>query len=495
MSPGKPGDFSFPVVFPAGQLLYHRITMRTLPHNDEAERAILGALLMKEDAYDTVSEIITEADFYQPMNAIIFSAITKMKETGNAAVDIITLIDFLRKDGSIDKAGGIAYIASLTESVSVTSNVEQYAGIVKEMSLRRSLLNMSSSLSEKAFDETEDILGTLDEGQAELLRLSLSGNIDSEDYAISSAVRSVMDRIMKKMEGSLADDSVPSGFDILDRYTNGGFKPQDYVVVAARPSIGKTAFGVSMIRNMIRDTDRPQRVAFFSLEMPASQITERLLSNISHINLRNIARADLSAEDAFDRVMNAADILFSKELYIIDVPNIRLNELRAKARALKREKDITVIMIDYIGLIDPGLGPQVPRHEVIATVSRSLKSLARELRIPIIVLCQVSRDSEEKAPILSNLRDSGSIEQDADIVMFLHRKRILTEEEKQKNAKDSEGKATLQVTKVIVAKQRNGETGEFKVGYNAATTSFENVVQDAYFVEPTPPEKRGYEKK
>lgn len=469
--------------------------MRTLPHNDEAEKAILGALLMREDAYDTVSEKLDAADFYQPMNGVIFSAITKMKETSNQAIDFITLIDFLKKEGSLDKAGGIAYIASLTESVNVTSNVEQYAAIVKEMSIRRAVLSMSTSFSEKAMDATADILSVLDQGQSEMLQLSLTGSTAETDYSISSAVSSVVDRIIKKMDGTLADDSVPSGFDILDKYTNGGFKPQDYIVVAARPSIGKTAFGVSMIRNMIRDTDREQRVAFFSLEMPASQITERLLANISHVNLRNIAQADLSSEDAFERVMNAADILFSKKLYIIDVPNIRLNELRAKARALKREKDITVLMIDYIGLIDPGLGPQIPRHEVIATVSRSLKSLARELKIPIIVLCQVSRDSEEKAPILSNLRDSGSIEQDADVVMFLHRKRILSEEEKQRNAKDSEGRATLQVTKVIVAKQRNGETGEFKVGYNAATTSFEQVVQTADFIEPMPPEKRGYEKK
>ena len=468
--------------------------MRTQPHNDEAEIAILGAILMKEDAYDMASAIIGAGDFYHPVNAEIFSAIEKMKDRSNTAVDIITLIDFLKKEGNLEKAGGIAYIAGLTESVTVASNVEQYARIVKEMSLRRSVLSLSSSFADKALDPTEDIYATLDEGQGSMLQLSLSGAAQEEDWSISSIVSGVVDRIIKKMDGSLPDDAVPTHFDVLDKYTNGGFKPQDYVVIAARPSIGKTAFGVSLIRNMLRDDDRPQRVAFFSLEMPASQITERLLANLSHVNLRNIAQAHFM-DDECDRVMNAADTLFSKELYIVDVPNIKLNELRAKARALKREKDITVLMIDYIGLIDPGLSAQTPRHEVIATVSRSLKSLARELKIPIIVLCQVSRDSEEKAPILSNLRDSGSIEQDADIVMFLHRKRILSEEEKQRNAKDSEGRATLQVTKVIVAKQRNGETGEFKVGYNAATTSFEQVVQTAEFIEPTPPEKRGYEKK
>ena len=468
--------------------------MKTQPHNDEAEKAILGAILMKEDAFDTVSSIIGANDFYHPINGEIFRAIAKMKEISSDTVDIITLTEFLRKNGTLEKAGGLAYIASLTESVNVTANTAEYARMVKEMSLRRSVLSMSSALSEKAFDATEDIYKTLDEGQANMLQLSLSGSTAEEEYSIGNAVSSVIDRIMKKMDGQLDDDSVRSGFDILDKYTNGGFKPQDYIVVAARPSIGKTAFGVSMIRNMLRDTEREQRVAFFSLEMPASQITERLLANLSHVNLRNIAQATF-APDEFTRVLNAADTLYSKELYIVDVPNIKLNDLRAKARLLKREHDITVIMIDYIGLIDPELGSQVSRHEAIGTVSRSLKSLARELKIPIIALCQVSRDSEERAPILSNLRDSGSIEQDADVVMFLHRKRILSEEEKQRNAKDSEGRATLQVTKVIVAKQRNGETGEFKVGYNAQTTSFEQVVQTADFIEPQAPEKWGYEKK
>ena len=176
--------------------------MRTLPHNDEAEKAILGALLMREDAYDTVSEKLDAADFYQPMNGVIFSAITKMKETSNQAIDFITLIDFLKKEGSLDKAGGIAYIASLTESVNVTSNVEQYAAIVKEMSIRRAVLSMSTSFSEKAMDATADILSVLDQGQSEMLQLSLTGSTAETDYSISSAVSSVVDRIIKKMDGT-----------------------------------------------------------------------------------------------------------------------------------------------------------------------------------------------------------------------------------------------------------------------------------------------------
>ena len=460
--------------------------MKTQPHNDEAEKAILGAILMKEDAFDTVSSIIGANDFYHPINGEIFRAIAKMKEISSDTVDIITLTEFLRKNGTLEKAGGLAYIASLTESVNVTANTAEYARMVKEMSLRRSVLSMSSALSEKAFDATEDIYKTLDEGQANMLQLSLSGSTAEEEYSIGNAVSSVIDRIMKKMDGQLDDDSVRSGFDILDKYTNGGFKPQDYIVVAARPSIGKTAFAVSMIRNMLSDS---RNIAFFSLEMPARQITVRLLANISRVEANKITNGDFG-EGEFIRVMDAANNLYSKSLYIVDVPNIKLGDLRAKARSLKREKKIDCILIDYIGLVDPGLDQRTPRHEVIATVSKSLKQLARELKIPIVVLCQVSRDSEEREPILSNLRDSGSIEQDADIVMFLHRKRVLTEEEKSQNAKDRDGRPVLQTTMVIVAKQRNGETGSFKVGYNAATTSFEEVQQDSVFFKPDAPDKR-----
>ena len=467
--------------------------MRTLPHNDDAERAILGAILLNEEAYDSVSQLVGASDFYQPANAEIFTAITRMKESSSAfTVDIVTLVDYLKKQDRLEKAGGIAYVSSLTDSNAIISNAEQYAKIVRELSIRRQVIALTTDVNSAAYDEVNDIYDLLDSSENSLMKLSEEGSLDKADYSISSIVSGVIDTMMRRIEGTAEDDSVPTGFQILDKYTNGGFKPQDYVVVAARPGIGKTAFGVSMIRNMIREYRKS--VAFFSLEMPASQITVRLLGTISRVNTRNISMGDL-AEDEMTRVVDAANSLYPLPLYIIDVPNIKLSDLRAKARMLRRDKKIDCIVIDYIGLIDPGLDPRTPRHEVIATVSKSLKQLARELNIPIIVLCQVSRDSEEREPMLSNLRDSGSIEQDADVVMFIHRKRALSEEDKQRLAKDANGKAVLQVSKIIVAKQRNGETGSFKVGYNANTTSFEEVSQSEEFIEPVLPDKKGYDKK
>ena len=467
--------------------------MRTLPHNDDAEKAILGAILLKEEAYDIVSQLVGASDFYQPAKAEIFSAISRMKEASSAfTVDIVTLVDYLKKQDRLDKAGGISYVSSLTDSNTIISNAEQYAKIVRELSVRRQIITLTADMNNAAFDESNDIYDVLDNSENSLMKLSEEGSLDKADYSISAIVNDVITTMMDRMEGNGNDDSVPTGFQILDKYTNGGFKPQDYIVVAARPGIGKTAFGVSMIRNMIREYRKS--VAFFSLEMPASQITIRLLGTISKVNTRNITMGDMS-EDEVTRVVDAANSLYPLPLYIIDVPNIKLSDLRAKARMLKRDKNIDCIVIDYIGLIDPGLDPRTPRHEVIATVSKSLKQLARELEIPVVVLCQVSRDSEEREPMLSNLRDSGSIEQDADVVMFIHRARTLSEEDKQNLAKDSNGKAVLQVTKIIVAKQRNGETGSFKVGYNANTTSFEEVSQSEVFREPVLPDKKGYEKK
>ncbi len=461
--------------------------MRTAPHNDDAEKALLGAILMNEEAYDSVSQLVSASDFYHPANAEIFMAIQRMKESSGFAVDIITLSDFLRKNGKLEAAGGLGYVSSLTESETIYANAEQYASIVREMSLRRSMIAISTKIAESAGDDKNDVYSLLDESETSLMKLSETGSTNNESYSVSAAVNDLVQRIQLKMEGKLADDAVATGFSVLDKYCNGGFHPEDYVVIAARPSIGKTAFAVSMIRNMLSDG---KSIAFFSLEMPARQITVRLLANISRVNATKISNGDFG-DGEFIRVMDAADSLYSRSLYIVDVPNIKLGDLRAKARSLRREKKIECILIDYIGLVDPGLDQRTPRHEVIATVSKSLKQLARELKIPIIVLCQVSRDSEEREPILSNLRDSGSIEQDADIVMFLHRKRILSEEEKLQNAKDRDGRPVLQVTKVIVAKQRNGETGDFKVGYNPATTSFEEVQQEGtVFIEPVPPDKR-----
>ena len=288
-----------------------------------------------------------------------------------------------------------------------------------------------------------------------------------------------------QLEGEYKNENVETGIDLLDKYTNGGFQKSDYIIVAARPSVGKTAFAVSLIRNMIK---KNKSVAFFSLEMPSTQIITRLLSCTSRVELSKLFTGNLTEREV-SHINSAADKIFQSELYLVDEPNMKLSDLRSRARMLVREKKIEIIFIDYIGLIESGLDIRTPRHEQVGYISKALKQLARELNIPVVVLCQVSRDTADQEPQLNNLRDSGSIEQDADLVMFIHRKTNLTDlsdEDKAKLQTDSSGQQRVQYSKLLVAKNRNGKTGTIYVGYIGDITSFETVAQDkSLFIEPS----------
>ena len=459
---------------------------RMLPHNDDAEKAILGALLLDPEAFDQISGKIKASDFYQKGNEIIFRAISILRDT---TLDYITLVDYLSKNGELERAGGVGYIADLTNQDAIVGHISNYAEIIKENSRRRQMFQLATKLSQDAFDKSSEIKECLDSGASELTNLYLEMDESGVDYSLATIITNAFDRFVAKRDGEL-DDKLETGFSVLDKYCNGGLSPEDYVIIAARPSIGKTAFAISMMLNMINNG---KKVAFFSLEMPGTKIATRMLSMDSKVPAGKINTAKHTDSDEFMRVMNSADRLFSKgdQMFIVDVANISLTDLRGKARLIHKEHKLDCIVIDYIGLISLSSGrSDMPNHEKVSQISKGLKSLARELKIPLVVLCQVSRDSEERAPILSNLRDSGSIEQDADIVCFLHRKRNLTEEEKLKNAKDSEGRATLQVTKLIVAKNRDGETGEFKIGFHDQLTSYVDIDQSHEFVEPNAPEKK-----
>lgn len=467
--------------------------LKMLPHNDDAERAILGALLLDPDSLDQISEIIKSPDyFYRPNHQVIYDAIGKIVggANGNRGLDLLTLSEYLKKQNALDKAGGASYLAELTNTDAIVSHIQSYAEMVKEARQRRELYKVSSHLSVDAFDNSSDIKETLDQGAKELTDLYMDLGDSSKDYSLGAVVMDTFQKVLAKMNHQAPEDKISSGFSILDKYNNGGFSPEDYVILAARPSIGKTAFAISMMLNMIYND---KKVAFFSLEMPAEKIAKRLLSMDSKVPASRINTAQF-IDDDIDKFNDSAERLFSKgeNLFIVDVPNISMTDLRGKARTLKKERGIDVVVIDYIGLISlPNAKSDTPTFERVSQISKGLKSLARELKVPVIVLCQVSRDSEEKEPILSNLRDSGSIEQDADVVCFLHRKRKLSEEEKLKNAKDSEGRASLQVTKLIVAKNRDGETGDFKIGFHSELTAYVDIAsQDAEFVEPTVPDKK-----
>ena len=453
---------------------------RTLPHNEDAEKALLGAILLNANALQTATEYISAEDFYHSCHRELFSALVLFQEEKQLrTLDLVSIIDFLKAKGKLNECGGIAYISSLTENVTNVSMVANYSKIIHSLALRRRLILLANDFITNAYDESQDVAQLLDQSEVDLGKLADGTGDVNKDHSIQPFLTQALANIKERMLGKKSGNML-TGFTKLDSMTDGGFHPSDFIIIAARPSIGKTAFASSIIQHMIISGDGDgtggYSVAFYSLEMSGMQVSQRMISSISKVPLKTIRNATFSdsRDRQFNNVMNAASRLFDSKLFIFDTPNMRLADIRTSARRLQREENIQAIFIDYIGLIDSGLDATVPRFEQVAMVSRSLKALARELNIPVVVLCQVSRDAEgdKNEPQLNNLRDSGAIEQDADMVMFLHRSRKVDTE---KLEKDSDGNSTLQVTKVIVAKQRNGETGDFHVGFKPTTASFENL--------------------
>ena len=459
-----------------------------LPHDDAAERSVLGAILLNSQAYEEVSDILIPSDFFHIPHQELYSAIVDFKAEFRAeSLDVVVLFNYLKEKNILEKCGGIGYISSLTDDIGASSQARLYAQIVKKYAVRRSVVSACSDCEHNAIDLSNDIYQVIDEYEQKMNLLSDQGG-NKKQTSVKGYMSSVFNQITCKMNGTWEDDVYPSGFDKLDSMMDGGFHPTDYIIIAARPSIGKTAFALSIIRNMILPPNK-FKVAFFSLEMSGLQVSQRLLSSISKVPLKKIrgARFMSQGDNDLKRVIAAGSQLSESGLYIFDTPNMKLTEIRSAARKLKREQKLDAIVIDYIGLIDSGLDSTVARFEQVAYVSRNLKALARELDLPVLVLCQVNRDAEDevKEPQLNNLRDSGAIEQDADLVMFLHRSRRVKEDKLQK---DGDGKATIQLTKVIVAKQRNGETGPLTVGFKRDCVSFENT-EEQYIDEPAEPRK------
>jgi replicative DNA helicase len=444
---------------------------RIPPHNDDAERAVLGAIMLSPNAFSDATELLRKEDFYKAGHQVLFDAITSFhQEHASQTIDLITITDYLRSKKLLDVCGGMAYIASLTSDVPTTANAVYYADIVRSYSLRRSLLEISGKIQADAFNEAEDIAHLLDESEVRLSDLQAATGPLSERYKESSTlVNETVNRLMERAEHG-NKDGVKTGFHQLDDMT-GGFQPSEFIVVGARPSVGKTAFAISMAIDIAIKRKIP--TGFFSTEMTSMAIMERILAAEAQVDSKRIRSAVLRSQDRVN-IIDAASRIYEGKLYIQDTPNIKLLDLRSQARRMKRERDIKILFVDYIGLINPEANPNVPRHEQVAEISRSLKSLCRELNIPIVALSQVSRDAEGKEPNLANLRDSGSVEQDADVVILLHRDRL-----QDPNKRDNHEEETqyyegfpVQETKVILAKQRNGETGVITMGFQNQLVRF-----------------------
>jgi len=433
------------------------------PHNQEAEQATLGALLLDAEAVGTVIRFLRPDNFYSLQNQKIYEAILSLFNKGQRS-DILTITEELRQTAMLDSAGGPGYIASLTDTVPTSANVEYYAKVVLESSVRRSLLTISHKIIAEAYDEATESRAVLENAQKQIFELT-----DAHQSATFKTPRDIIPRAIEAIERLYhtrdAFTGVPSGLIELDQMTS-GFQKSELIIIGARPSVGKTALALTMAAHTSIKEKIP--TAFFSLEMSDMQLMQRLISSEARIPSEKIRTGLLKMSD-FQSIQDAAGQIYEAPLYIVDMPNMKLLDLRAMARRLKAQFDVQIIYVDYLTLITSE-NSLIPRHEQIAEISRSLKSLARELNIPVVALSQVKRDAEGKKPTLADLRESGSIEQDADVVMFLHRERVASN-------KDGGDRDQAIDTELIVAKQRNGPIGDIEILFLPKFTKFVSKTQ------------------
>ena len=433
------------------------------PHNEEAEGATLGALLLDSEALSTVLQFLRPDDFYRSANRKVFQSIINLFQRGEV-IDLITLTESLRTDGELESCGGAAYVSALTSAVPTSANVEYYAKIVQGCCIRRILLRISSEIIASAHDDSHDSRFIIEEAERKIFEITdkqQTGNYKTAGEVVARTVEAIEKRYHTKDSYT----GVPSGFSDLDDMTS-GFQDAEFIVIGARPSVGKTALACSMAAHMAIHLKIP--VGFFTLEMSDMALMQRIVASEARIGSQKIRTALLTPAD-FHNLTDAAGRIYEAPLYIVDTPSMKLLDLRAQARRMVTQNGVRILFVDYITLISPERDANVPRHEQIAEISRSLKALARELDIPVVALSQVRRESEGKQPSLADLRESGSIEQDADVVIFLHRERGY--ESGESNDRNVE-------TEVIIAKQRNGPVGAIRLAFIPEYTKFESLSRE-----------------
>jgi replicative DNA helicase len=437
---------------------------RTLPHNLEAEKAVLGAILINNPAFNQAAEVIDSHDFFRDAHRRIFEKMVGLQER-NQPVDLVTLKDELAKSGELDEVGGPAYISGLTDGVPRSANVEHYAKIVKEKSTLRRLIESANEVLGRAYDAEEDADLLLDEAERSIFQIA-----DARMRAGFVRVGELVDSGYQLIEQLQAKrglvTGVPSGFTDLDEMTS-GFQKSDLVIVAARPAMGKTSFVLNMALNAAMAAGKT--VGVFSLEMSKEQLFMRILTSEARVDAHRFRGGYLGEQD-YARLVDAFARLHDAKVFIDDSPAVGILEMRAKSRRLKMEHGLDMLVVDYLQLMQ-GRGRFESRQQELASISRALKILAKELEIPILALSQLSRATESRAdhrPQLSDLRESGALEQDADVVMFIFREEMYPVDG-QANP-ETEGMA-----EIIIGKQRNGPTGTARLAFLKQYTRFENL--------------------
>ncbi|HEX5819189.1 MAG TPA: replicative DNA helicase [Gemmatimonadales bacterium] len=448
---------------PASSSIAEAFSTRSAPWSNEAEQAVLGAMLLDQDASLSAAQLLTDDMFYREAHRRLFRAMVALTER-RTVIDHITLRDELIRRGELDSIGGYDYVAELADSVPTAANLEFHAKIVKEKAILRKLIETATGIITEAYDGHTTASELLDAAESRIFQVSQQRS--DEGFArLKEMLWPTMERIETLQKSGKAITGVPSGFTDLDNLTS-GFQGGELVIVAARPSMGKTAFVLNIATHAAVEQ---HGVAIFSLEMSKESLVQRMLTAEARVDSQLVRRGMLRDFD-FTKLARAAGVLQQCPVWIDDTPALTLLEMRSKARRLKAENDVQIIIVDYLQLMR---SPEYSDNRVqeISDISRSLKGLAKELGVPVVALSQLSRASEqrggERKPILSDLRDSGAIEQDADLVMFIHRAEYYDREDESKRG----------LAEIMLAKHRNGPTGDVHLRFNREYTRFDNLTQ------------------
>jgi replicative DNA helicase len=444
--------------------------LRTPPHSVEAEQAVLGGLLLDTSAWDQVGDSVGAEDFYRPDHKLIFEAIAELVAQSKVC-DVVTVSEQLDRSGKLQDAGGLAYLGTLARDTPTAANVRAYAQIVRERALLRALVSVGSAIASSVFsDDGMSARDLVNQAEQRVFEIAERGTRRSDG---AQSVRTMLPALIDKIDDWHANPDkmrgLATGFKDFDNKT-GGLRGGDLVIVAGRPSMGKTTLAINMAENVALDQNVRGSVLVFSMEMPAEQLMTRMLSSVGGVPLHDIRSGRISDQD-WVRITSATNQLAEARLFIDESPGLTPTELRARARRVKREHGLDMVVVDYLQLMQV-TGTKENRATEISEISRGLKALAKELNVPVIALSQLNRSVEQresKKPVMSDLRESGAIEQDADMILFIYREEVYDKNTPKKGVAD-----------IDLAKHRNGETGYFPLTFQGQFTRFQNFMPDAY---------------
>jgi replicative DNA helicase len=441
-------------------------SLKIPPHSIEAEQAVLGGIFLDKEAWDKVAEIIQEEDFYRKDHRLIFRAVSDLSNNGDPT-DIVTVSEWLENHQLLDEAGGMRNLAALAENTPSASNISSYANIVRKRSVLRQLISATTDINDTVFNPqgrtSDDILNHAEQAIFEIAERE--GKTLKKYKGIKELLVGALDRIDELFQSKNHITGVPTGYDDLDLKT-AGFQRSDLIIVAGRPSMGKTAFAINIAENVA--IKEKLSVAVFSMEMPSEQLAIRMIGSLSRINQQKIRTGNLDDED-WPRLTSTVSMMQDAKLYIDDTPALTPAELRARCRRISREHGLDLVIVDYLQLMQVD-GSTENRATEISEISRSMKAMAKELNVPVIALSQLNRSLEsrtDRRPVMSDLRESGAIEQDADVILFIYRDEVYDEESNDKG-----------IAEIIISKQRNGPIGKVKLAFRGQYTRFENLADD-----------------